>query len=109
MKDWYREHLDLPKHENGEVMVRWREDERPERPGTTVVGFFPEDTDYFGDGAPRMMINYRVTSLDRTLARLRAAGATVDDATQDTEIGRFGWSTDPEGNRFELWEPPEGY
>ena len=20
-------------------------------------------------------------------------------------IGRFGWATDPEGNRFELWEP----
>ena len=20
-------------------------------------------------------------------------------------IGRFGWGSDPEGNRFELWEP----
>jgi predicted enzyme related to lactoylglutathione lyase len=20
-------------------------------------------------------------------------------------IGRFGWATDPEGNRFELWQP----
>ena len=20
-------------------------------------------------------------------------------------IGRFGWAVDPEGNRFELWEP----
>jgi len=20
-------------------------------------------------------------------------------------IGRFGWAADPEGNRFELWEP----
>jgi predicted enzyme related to lactoylglutathione lyase len=20
-------------------------------------------------------------------------------------VGRFGWATDPEGNRFELWEP----
>jgi hypothetical protein len=23
-------------------------------------------------------------------------------------IGRFGGATDPEGNRFELWEPTEG-
>jgi len=23
-------------------------------------------------------------------------------------IGRFGWAVDPEGNRFELWEPAEG-
>jgi catechol 2,3-dioxygenase-like lactoylglutathione lyase family enzyme len=21
----------------------------------------------------------------------------------------FGWATDPDGNRFELWEPPPGY
>ncbi len=39
-------------------------------------------------------------------ARLRAAGAAVDEKieTQDGG-GRFGWATDPEGNRFELWEP----
>jgi predicted enzyme related to lactoylglutathione lyase len=22
--------------------------------------------------------------------------------------GRFGWITDPEGNRIELWQPPPG-
>ena len=26
--------------------------------------------------------------------------------TQDMEgVGRFGWVTDPEGNRIELWQP----
>jgi len=25
---------------------------------------------------------------------------------EDSEFGRFGWITDPEGNRVELWEPP---
>jgi hypothetical protein len=26
--------------------------------------------------------------------------------TQDMEgVGRFGWVTDPEGNRVELWQP----
>jgi predicted enzyme related to lactoylglutathione lyase len=25
----------------------------------------------------------------------------------DTDYGRFGWATDPEGNRFELWQPPK--
>jgi predicted enzyme related to lactoylglutathione lyase len=25
-----------------------------------------------------------------------------------TGLGRFGWAVDPEGNRFELWEPAEG-
>jgi predicted enzyme related to lactoylglutathione lyase len=47
--------------------------------------------------------------LMRSDERLRAAGAEVDDETQEQEgIGRFGWAADPEGNRFELWEPAEG-
>jgi len=32
----------------------------------------------------------------------------VDDEVQEDENGRFGWATDPEGNRFELWEPRPG-
>jgi predicted enzyme related to lactoylglutathione lyase len=33
-------------------------------------------------------------------------GTTVADETQVLDgIGRFGWAVDPEGNRFELWEP----
>jgi predicted enzyme related to lactoylglutathione lyase len=28
------------------------------------------------------------------------------EETQETEgVGRFGWVTDPEGNRIELWHP----
>jgi predicted enzyme related to lactoylglutathione lyase len=42
------------------------------------------------------------------LGQLRAAGVNVDDRVEDTEFGRFGWAVDPEGNRFELWEPPPG-
>jgi predicted enzyme related to lactoylglutathione lyase len=40
------------------------------------------------------------------LAQLRAKGADVAKETQDMEgVGRFGWVTDPEGNRVELWQP----
>ena len=28
-----------------------------------------------------------------------------DDRVEDYDFGRFGWATDPEGNRFELWKP----
>ena len=52
------------------------------------------------------MVNYRVADLEAMLAQLRATGAEVDDRLEDSEFGRFGWATDPEGNRFELWEPP---
>jgi len=52
------------------------------------------------------MVNYRVMDLDAMLAQLRAAGATVNENIEDTEYGKFGWATDPEGNRMELWQPP---
>ena len=33
-------------------------------------------------------------------------GADVAKETQDMEgVGRFGWVTDPEGSRVELWQP----
>jgi predicted enzyme related to lactoylglutathione lyase len=74
-----------------------------------VFGIFHADTDYFGPSGQGFMVNFRVASLDAALVRLRDAGADVDEETQEQEgIGRFGWATDPEGNRFELWEPAEG-
>jgi predicted enzyme related to lactoylglutathione lyase len=40
------------------------------------------------------------------LAQLRAAGIPVDDHIEESDYGRFGWAMDPDGNRFELWQPP---
>lgn len=51
------------------------------------------------------IVNFTVSSLDAMLAQLRAAGVEVDDEIEEQEFGRFGWAVDPEGNRFELWEP----
>ena len=52
------------------------------------------------------MVNYRVSDLDAMLSQLREAGAKVEDRIEEQEYGRFAWAFDPEGNRFELWEPP---
>jgi predicted enzyme related to lactoylglutathione lyase len=41
------------------------------------------------------------------LTQLRAAGASVEDEIDEASFGRFGHARDPEGNRFELWEPAE--
>jgi predicted enzyme related to lactoylglutathione lyase len=52
------------------------------------------------------MLNFRVRDLDAMLAQLRTQGADVAKETQDMEnVGRFGWVTDPEGNRVELRQP----
>ena len=94
---WYRDCLGLDADENG----LWS----PEA-GPTVFATFESGTDYFGSRAQQAMLNFRVRDLDAMLAQLRAKGADVASETQDMEgVGRFGWVTDPEGNRIELWQP----
>ncbi len=67
---------------------------------------FADDTEYFGRREQQWMLNFRVRDLEAMRAQLRSAGVLVDDATEKLDgIGRFGWASDPEGNRFELWEP----
>lgn len=96
LKAWYEETLGVP----AEDLMR---------SDGLVFAIFDSDTDYFGPSGQGFMVNFRVVSLDRTVERLRAAGVEVDEETQDQEgVGRFGWAVDPEGNRFELWEPAEG-
>jgi predicted enzyme related to lactoylglutathione lyase len=74
--------------------------------GLTVFATFESETGYFGSLAQQTMLNFRVRDLDAMLAQLRAKGADVAEETQDMEsVGRFGWVTDPEGNRVELWQP----
>jgi predicted enzyme related to lactoylglutathione lyase len=67
---------------------------------------FAGDTDYFGPSGQQSMINYRVRDVDAMLEQLRAAGVQVDPKIDESALGRFDWATDPEGNRFELWQPP---
>jgi predicted enzyme related to lactoylglutathione lyase len=94
---WYRDCLGLDADESG----LWRQE-----PGPTVFAAFESGTDYFGSRAQQAMVNFRVRDLDAMLAQLRAKGADVAEATQEMEgVGRFGWVTDPEGNRVELCQP----
>ena len=87
--------------ENADENGLWR----PEA-GPTVFATFESGTDYFGSRAQQTMLNFRVRDLDAMLAQLRAKGADVADATEEMDgVGRFGWVTDPEGNRIELWQP----
>jgi predicted enzyme related to lactoylglutathione lyase len=104
---WYEEHLGLRRDPCAGVVFAWRSADGPGTPGRTVWAPFPRDTTYFGPTNPAFMVNYIVDDLDGVLQTLRAKGAEVDDRREDTEYGRFAWVTDPEGNRLELWEPPE--
>jgi glyoxylase I family protein len=97
LRKWYTDALGFT--EEGPVISAWQ-------PGLgQTVCPFPEDSDYFGRPEQTWMLNFKVRNLDAMLDQLRAAGAEVDDQIAEYDYGRFGWATDPEGNRFELWQP----
>ena len=94
---WYRDCLGLDADEDG----LWNQDGGP-----TVFATFESGTGYFGSPTQQAMLNFRVRDLDAMLAQLRAKGADVAEETHEVDgIGRFGWVTDPEGSRVELWQP----
>jgi len=97
---WYEEHLGIPSAQGCFSFAR--ETQR----ASIAVAFFKKSSDYFPVSQPAML-NFQVDDLDAVLARLSAAGVAVDPKREDFDYGRFGWFTDPEGNRVELWQPAE--
>jgi|RhiMethySRZTD1v2_1073278.scaffolds.fasta_scaffold2507124_2 glyoxylase I family protein len=95
---WYAEHLGVPVQDDGYVVFA-------ENRAAHVWSPFAADTDYW-PAEKQAMVNFVVRDLDAMLEQLRAADIEVDEKVEVLEgIGRFGWAVDPEGNRFELWEP----
>ena len=105
---WYRDHLGLEVEEYGGVTFHEGQKTNETAPAWqayTIWSPFAADTEYFAPSTKPFMINFRVADLDALLAKLRAEGVTVEERTEKSEFGYFGWATDPE-NRIELWEPP---
>ena len=98
---WYHQHLGVPVAV-GQTYGPFTSVAAGEQ---TVWATFPAEVAYFGPGSAPFMVNYRVRNSDAMLTQLRAVGACVEDRVEKHENGRYGWATDPEGNRFELWEP----
>ena len=103
---WYRDRLGLPIEEWGGCVFTWRDDTHPKKKGQTVWSIFDAKTPYFRPSRKGFMMNFRVDDLDRVIAELKAEGADVTDASEESEYGKFGWVMDPEGNKIELWQPP---
>ena len=103
---WYTDHLGVAPDEGyvGASFL-WREKDDSKTVGRTILGLFAPDTEYFAPSDKPFMINFRVDDLDGVLNKLREAGCKVEDKVEDYDYGRFGWVTDPEGVKIELWEP----
>ena len=105
---WYKNHLGIDVQAWGGAAFEWRTPDNPGGAGTTIWSLFPADTEHFAPSAASFMVNYRVADLHALLAVLRSEGVRVEDEVHESEHGKFGWVMDPEGNRVELWQPPDG-
>lgn len=97
---WYERHLGLVQS-NGFFAFP-----APTQNPQVVFTFFKQDNAYFPP-EQKAMINLQVDDLDALLDRLISEGVTVDQKRENYDFGKFGWITDPEGNRIELWQPIE--
>ena len=95
---WYQQHLGLVKSEGAFAFSP------PTQHAQIIFALFKQDNAYF-PSVQKAMINLQVDDLDGLLDRLIEEGVTVDSKRESYDFGKFGWITDPEGNRVELWQP----
>lgn len=100
---WYQRHLGIDF--GGKVYADFQFREREK--GWIAFSLFDAGTSYFAPSEKQFMVNFRVDDLDRLLTALREEGVEVFDEREEGDYGKFGWILDPEGNKIELWEPPE--
>jgi predicted enzyme related to lactoylglutathione lyase len=106
LRDWYKAHLGIDVQDWGGTAFRWVDAVGVPMNGTTVWSI--GDGSYHAPGKASFMVNYRVEDLRGLLKLLREEGCEVLEKVDESEFGKFGWVMDPEGNKVELWQPPEG-
>lgn len=105
--EWYRRHLGLEIESWGDTHgTSFNPADMPPN-SFTVWSAFDRGTEYFGTSGQSYMINLVVDDLDAALDNVVAGGGQVIPEREEHDFGRFGWFVDPDGNRVELWEPPE--
>lgn len=105
---WYKKHLGIDVQDWGGTAFTWTDSAGNPTKGTTVWSVGSAEGKQFAPSKSTFMVNYRVEDLGGLLKALREEGCEVLDKTDDSEFGKFGWVMDPEGNKVELWQPPEG-
>lgn len=108
LRAWYQRHLDIDVQAWGGAVFAWTDAAGQTTGGGTIWSVAAQDSEQFVPGKASFMINYRVDDLDALLQALRDEGCQVLEKAPDSEYGQFGWVIDPEGNKVELWQPPEG-
>jgi len=108
LRAWYRQHLGIDVQDWGGTAFTWTDAAGSPTGGTTVWSIGADDGKHFAPSTSAFMVNYRVDDLTALLQALRDEGCNVLEKTDDGDYGKFGWVMDPEGNKVELWQPPDG-
>jgi predicted enzyme related to lactoylglutathione lyase len=108
LQAWYKRHLGIDVPEWGGTAFNWADSDCKPIGGTTIWSIGPNEDDQFAPSQSSFMINYRVDDLYALVAVLKKEACNVLDKIDDSEYGKFAWVIDPEGNKVELWQPPEG-
>jgi predicted enzyme related to lactoylglutathione lyase len=106
LRAWYKTHLGIDVQVWGGTAFRWVDSAATPANGTTAWAV--SNGSDFAPSTASFMIDYRVADLHGLLKALRDEGCEVLDKVEESEFGKFGWVMDPEGNKVELWQPPEG-
>jgi predicted enzyme related to lactoylglutathione lyase len=107
LRAWYKTHLAIDVQAWGGAAFHWTDAAGAPVNGSTAweVG----NGSNFAPSNSSFMVDYRVADLQGLLKALREEGCEVlDKVVEDPKFGKFGWVMDPEGNKVELWQPPEG-
>jgi predicted enzyme related to lactoylglutathione lyase len=99
---WYQRHLGIDVRDWGGTVFPSNK-----AAAVTIWSVFPDTSEYFTPSKAGFMVNYVVEDLHAVLDVLNSEGCDVDSKTEESEFGKFGWVMDPEGNRIELWQPPD--
>jgi predicted enzyme related to lactoylglutathione lyase len=108
LQAWYQLHLGIDVQPWGGTAFPWSDGEGKPAGGSTIWSIASAQSGPFSPGSAMFMINYRVEDVHALVKVLREEGCNVLDKVDDSEYGKFGWVIDPEGNKIELWQPPEG-
>lgn len=105
---WYKRHLGIDVQSWGGTAFSWSDEEGRPTGGSTIWSISARESDTFAPSSAAFMINYRVDDLHGLVKLLKEEGCQVLDKIDESEYGKFAWVIDPEGNKVELWQPPEG-
>lgn len=108
LQSWYKRHLGIDVQEWGGAVFQWADDNNTPIGGTTIWSISSEKDETYAPSTAAFRINYRVEDVRTLVKLLREEGCNVLENVEESDFGIFAWVIDPEGNKVELWEAPDG-